>query len=141
MNQITFLTWITRYASQIVNNAHTFADLKPIAVHQMIIKLFWFKIIRYDYLTKELSETILLTLAKTNQLPRPNKFDSLAMKITGIFQHLAKYLFYYNSDIFILPSNWNYLKPYLRKVLDMHLPPVSDQFKLIAYRNGSLDYR
>lgn len=138
MNQITFLTWITRYASQIVNNAHTFADLKPIAVHQMIIKLFWFKIIRYDYLTKELSETILLTLAKTNQLPRPNKFDSLAMKITGIFQYLAKYLFYYNSDIFILPSNWNYLKPYLRKVLDMHLPPVSDQFKLIAYRNESL---
>lgn len=138
MNQITFLTWIIRYASQIINNAHVFADIKPISVHQMIIKLFWFKIIRYDYLTKELSETMLLTLVKANQLPRPSKFDSLALKITGIFQYLIKYLFYYNSDIFILPSNWNYLKPYLRKILDMHLPPVSDQFKLIAYRNESL---
>lgn len=138
MNQITFLTWIVRYISNIVNTATSFTDLKPIVIHQIVIKLFWFKIIRFDYLTKELSETMLLTLMKTNNLSKQSKFDTLAQKINNIFQYLIKYLFYYNSDIFILPSNWNYLKPYLRKVLDMNLAPVSDQFKLIAYRNESL---
>lgn len=138
MNQITFLTWIVRYLSRIVNNAHIFIDLKPLLIHHMIVKLFWFKIIRFDYLTKELSETMLLALVKTSQLPRQNKFDLSAQRISGILQYLIKYLFYYNSDIFILPSNWNYLKPYLKKVLDLHLAPVSEQFKLIAYRNESL---
>jgi hypothetical protein len=138
MNRITFLIWIVRYISHIVNISNTLIDLKPMLVYQYIIKLFWFKIIKFDYLTKELSESMLLFLAKSNQFSKGTRFDSLFQKVTGCFQYLIKYLFYYNSDIFILPSNWNYLKPYLKKVLDMNLPLVGDQFKLITYRNESL---
>ena len=138
MNRITYLTWIVRYTTHIVNNATSFEDLKTILAHQLIIKLFWFKIIKFDYLTKELSESMLLLLVKANQLSRKTKFEALATKINTIFQELIKYLFYFNSDIFILPGKWNTLKPYLRKVLDMDLAPVNDQFKLIAYRNESL---
>lgn len=138
MNRIIFLTWIVRFTSHIVTKASTFEDLRELLVHQSIIKLFWFKIIVHDYLTKELSESMLMILAKISQLSKGTKFDVLSQKITDSFQYLIKYLFYYNSDIFILPSNWSNLKPHLRKTLDMNLPPVYDQFNLISYRNETL---
>lgn len=145
MNRITFLTWIVRYTSNIVHNAHVFTDLKVLSAHQLIIKIFWFKIIKFDYLSKELGESMLLILLKINQFTRSSdnssnthKYNTIGLKLSNIFQYLIKYLFYYNSDTFILPSKWNLLKNYLKKVLDMNLTLVSDQFKLISYRNESL---
>lgn len=138
LNRLSLLTWIVKFTSQIVNKAVTFEDLRPLLLHYNVIKLFWFKILKFDYLTKELAVSMLLILAKLNQLGKSTKFESISYKLSTSFEYLIKYLFYYNSDIFILPSNWNSLKLWLKKTLDLNLPPVSDQFKLIAYRNETL---
>ena len=139
MNRTTFLTWIVRYTSSTVNKINSISDIRPLLIHHTIIKMFWFKIIKYDYLTKELSESMLLLLFHSSQFKKNTKFDSIVNRLVKIFQEMIKYLFYFNSDIFIIPNNWNRFKPFLRKLLDMDLPPVSEQFKLISYRNNSLN--
>lgn len=138
LNRLSFLTWIVNFTSHNLSSASCFEDLKHLIIHCNIIKLFWFKILKYDYLTKELSVSLLMILEKLEKLGKNTKFESLAKKLTRSFQTLIKFLFYYNSDTFILPSNWSNLKTWLQKSLDLNLAPVNDQFNLISYRNETL---
>lgn len=138
LNRLSFLTWVVSFTSHNLSSASRFEDFKHLTLHSNIIKLFWFKILKFDYLIKELSITLLSILQKLKNLGKNTKFELIAQKLSLSFQTLLKYLFYYNSDIFILPSHWDTLKPWLKQCLDLNLPIVNDQFKLISYRNETL---
>ncbi|VEU20684.1 DEKNAAC101623 [Brettanomyces naardenensis] len=140
LNQETFLSWMVQYLGRIAKKitSGSVLNFRTLSLHYLLIRLFWFRLIKVDYLSKELGENMLFVVAKLYELPRDPKFDAVAQKLSENFQYLVKYLFYYNSDNFIIPNNWYYLKPHLRRLLDMSMNAVSEQFKLITYRNESL---
>lgn len=139
INKVTFLTWIVRYLSKIVKDkSPTIHDMKLISIHYLYIQKFWFKIIKIDYLSKELGEAMLYAVIYMNDIPKNEKYDNMVNQFINKFHYLIRYLFYYNSDAFIIPSGWTKLKSQLRKILDVHIPLVVDQYNLIHYRNESL---
>ncbi|ODV83392.1 hypothetical protein CANARDRAFT_80728 [[Candida] arabinofermentans NRRL YB-2248] len=139
MNRETFLSWIVHYAGRLIHKDCTdLQGFKTLSVHYLFIKLFWFKIINVDYLSKELNENMLLAIAKLQEIPKVAKYEPLVNNLSSLFQTLIRYLFYYNSDTFIIPSCWSQLKGHLKKIIDMSNAQVSEQFKLITYRNESL---
>lgn len=139
INKVTFLTWIVRYLSKLVKDRElTIHDLKLVSVHYLFIQKFWFKIIKIDYLSKELSEAMLYLVIGMNEIPKNEKYDKLVTDFVAKFHYLIRYLFYYNSDAFIIPSGWTRLKFQLKKILDVQIPLVVGQYNLIHYRNESL---
>ncbi|QPG75259.1 hypothetical protein FOA43_002609 [Brettanomyces nanus] len=139
LNQETFLAWMVNYMGRITSKKElSIQDFRTLSLHYHIIRLFWFKLLKIDYLAKELGENMLLIVAKLYELPRNDKYDELVIKMSSQFQYLIKYLFYYNSDNFIIPNNWYYLRSHLKRLLDMNIGCVTEQFKLITYRNESL---
>ncbi|KAH3666943.1 hypothetical protein OGAPHI_003393 [Ogataea philodendri] len=123
LSRETFLGWITSYLDNLLKSE----SLNLIAVHYQFVRLFWFKMISVDYLSKDLGEKLLLAVSKV-QHP----------KLLRDFQLLVQYLFYYNSDAFIIPNSWSSLKSSLKALIDLSYPPISEQYKLILYRNESL---
>lgn len=139
INKVTFLTWIVRYLSKIVKDRTlTIQDLRLISVHYLFLQKFWFKIIKFDYLSKELGEAMLYLVIGMNEIPKNDKYDKLVTDFIGKFHYLIRYLFYYNSDAFIIPSGWTRLKLQLKKILDIQIPLVVEQYNLIHHRNESL---
>lgn len=148
INREAFLSWIVRYIDeaysgnnkkQPASSTEAILHFKTIALHMHLLRLFWFRLIEIDYISKQLAEALLRVLSElqnvTSTVPA---VDSLASRLGQNIQFLIKYLFYYNSDSFIIPGSWTGLKPYLRQTLDMNISVVSEQFKLITYRNESL---
>ncbi|GME67945.1 unnamed protein product [Ambrosiozyma monospora] len=74
----TFLSWVVSYFSKIVDKENvTVFDFKTLSIYHVILRLFWFKVISIDYLSKELSESLLLLIAKLQELPKNPKTDNL----------------------------------------------------------------
>ncbi|ESX03632.1 hypothetical protein KL918_004678 [Ogataea parapolymorpha] len=123
LSRETFLAWIVNYLDRLLRSDQH----KLVAVHFQFVRLFWSKLIAVDYISKELGEKLLRAVS-TVQQPR----------LLAEFRLLVQYLFYYNSDAFIIPNSWNALKSTLRAVIDLSYPPVCEQYRLIAYRNESM---
>lgn len=144
MNRNSFLLWIVRYISLTVHKDNVqLSDLQVMSIHFLLVKKFWYKIIKIDYLAKELSEAFLFLTWNIDRLLKnsPELSELQRTSYTALctkYQNLTCYLFYYNSDAFIIPSSWNIVKSQLKKVIDMNNTVVSDQYRLIACRNQSL---
>ncbi|CDK28278.1 unnamed protein product [Kuraishia capsulata CBS 1993] len=156
LNQETFLAWVVRSLGRFVNSSvetslstakTSLLDFKYLSTHVIFLRLFWFKIIKVDYLSKELAELLLRissaltdTIAATKSHPNTSRKDihEPANKLLSSINFFITYLFYYNSDSFIIPTTWVHLKSALKKVIDMNNTAISEQFKLVSYRNESL---
>lgn len=144
INNEVFLGWIVRFLKKISidsrdssqDSTTSSGDFKLVAVHLIFLKLFWFRIIKIDYLSKELSVTLLLIYSKLQDGKSLTK--DLNVKLSRSFKYLITYLFYYKSSSFIMSDHWTSLKPILRRVIDTSDPVILQQFDLITYRNESL---
>ncbi|GME95429.1 unnamed protein product [[Candida] boidinii] len=220
LHRESFLNWLIKYYNKLIKKieGNSIIEFKYLSVFLILIKLFWFKLIKFDYLSKELAELLLNSYSKlqdcqtklnsslklsnsntnnssnsspkkSNSSPSSNsastptptsitplstlpssssttgatatatinaatptpladtttninnkekKFDKLFNSLKTSLQFLIKFLFYYNSNSFILTNNWNQLKLVLRKLIDIKNPLVDEQFKIISLRNKSL---
>lgn len=136
-----FKNWINRFFKHCKNYE------LPLAL--TIIKLFWFDIMKTDYLIKELTETSLLWYQKISSLK--NVLDSKELTVTDLklnekiknkllqnFKDLIIKSFDQSIDNFILPNTWNQLKPTIKSILDLDDPHTLKNLNLISYRNESL---
>jgi len=137
-----FKNWINRF----FRNCKNFEI--PLAL--TIIKLFWSDLMKTDYLIKELTESLLLKYQQISNVK--NVLDSkdltvtdwklndkIKSKLLGSFKILIIESFNQSVDNFILPNNWNQLKPIIKSILDLDHDPIAlKNFNLISYRNESL---
>ena len=123
-----------------------------------LIKMFWNDILKFDYLSKELSELLLLNHFFINKLLLINNndkekndvtvviSDGLQSKILKLISDCIRYLFEYNCNIFIIPNHWTLIEQSLMKILLLDSKATSEkeqeeiqkQLELIKYRNESL---
>lgn len=103
-----------------------------------LIKIFWKDILKLDYLSKELSEALLLNhyyILKA-KLPLTLKNDTLKLISDQIV-----YLFKYNANVFIIPNSWLIVNRTLFRILHQNSEDqesIETQLDLIKYRNESL---
>ncbi|KAK6459296.1 subunit of activation mediator subcomplex of RNA polymerase II holoenzyme [Scheffersomyces xylosifermentans] len=123
-----------------------------------LIKVFWKDILKYDYLCKELSETLLLNhlfISKINsysfkqshtQNHRASLPESLRQNILDMIGDTVIYLFKFNTNVFIIPNYWILVSGVLFRILlendgmklEAEQEEISKQLELIKYRNESL---
>lgn len=122
-----------------------------------LIKVFWNDLIKVDYLSKELSELLLLNyffIERWSTSPTTSatyeKFglsDGLRFKILKLITDTVKYLFEFNCNIFIIPNYWMLIESSLVKILlnsfkeggsEKEHEQILKQLELIKYRNESL---
>lgn len=127
-----------------------------------LVKMFWKDILALDYLSKELSELLLINYYFIEKIPTYNMKPgshaskhnhisslslSLKLKILTNISDTVSYLFKYNTNVFIIPNYWILVNEILYKILlgDASIGGDSDeqkeirrQLKLIKYRNESL---
>ncbi|KAF6010290.1 hypothetical protein HII12_002997 [Brettanomyces bruxellensis] len=138
LNREVFLSWVVQFLGKLVKVKDDFtSNLWLVSIHYHAIRLYLFRILKIDYLSKELVENMLLVVAKIYETGYEDENEYIS-HLSDRFKYLVRFLFYYNSGNFIIPSNWSYLKPYLRKVLTQDMGVVKEQFNLITYRNESL---
>lgn len=140
LNQEAFLAWIIHHLASIATKASdtSLLSLRNLSLHYLVLRLFWFRILQVDYLSKELGESLLLVIEALTNVAVTQKDETLYNKLTANYKTLVRYLFYYNSDNFVLPLNWTHLNPHLKKALNMKISAVAAQFNLVTYRNESL---
>ena len=122
-----------------------------------LIKMFWNDILKFDYLSKELSELLLLNYFFINKLllfsvnnDNGNSTavipDGLQSKILKLISDCVRYLFEYNCNIFIIPNHWTLIEPSLMRILlldskaksEKEQEEIQKQLELVKYRNESL---
>ncbi|RCK67620.1 Mediator of RNA polymerase II transcription subunit 12 [Candida viswanathii] len=122
-----------------------------------LIKIFWNDLIKVDYLSKELSELLLLNYffidrwATSSSTPASyEKFalsDGLRFKLLKLISDTVKYLFELNCNIFIIPNYWMLIENSLVKIMlspsqkggsEKEHEEILKQLELIKYRNESL---
>ncbi|KAG2731837.1 hypothetical protein G9P44_005424 [Scheffersomyces stipitis] len=123
-----------------------------------LIKIFWNDILKFDYICKELSETLLLNylfISKINaysfkqshvQNHKASIPEPLRQKILDMIGDTITYLFKFNTNVFIIPNYWMLINGVLFTILlnknvtktEGELDEISKQFDLIKYRNESL---
>lgn len=124
-----------------------------------LIKIFWNDIIKFDYIAKELSESLLLNyhiiqtksrLRLNSSSTKPISVNELSSSLVGkilnmLLDHI-QYLFRYNANVFIMPNLWFILSDSLHDVLldssknasKEENEEIRRQLELVAYRNESL---
>lgn len=121
-----------------------------------IVKMFWKEIIHLDYLSKELSEQLLLNYFFIEKIPCNSKHAkrvgtnkvlnaSLKSKLLSITSESIKFLFKYNTFVFIIPNSWLLVKESLYNILldditinETEAKEIKNQLNLIKYRNESM---
>ncbi|KAL6451802.1 SRB8 Mediator of RNA polymerase II transcription subunit 12 [Candida maltosa Xu316] len=114
-----------------------------------LIKIFWNDLIKADYLSKELTESLLLNYFFTDKLSASMKTgvsENLRQKILKLITETIKYLFEFNCNVFIIPTYWILIEDSLVKILLQDTHNVSEaeqkelvkQLELVKYRNESL---
>ncbi|AOA60542.1 RNA polymerase II mediator complex subunit [Komagataella phaffii CBS 7435] len=150
LRQDKFLGWIVSFLRQCLVKLssgskeepdHVSQGLNLLTIHLVILRLFWFKILKSDHISKEASVVLLQLHAKLvdkSTLQSGNSPSTFIIELKENINFLIKYLFYYSPDAFIIPNYWHDLKHTLKKILDTSNNLVRTQFKLVTYRNESL---
>lgn len=127
-----------------------------------LVKMFWKDVLDLDYLSKELSELLLLNYYFIERIPTYNSKSSnyahkqnhtaalslnLKSKLLSNISDTVNYLFKHNTNVFIIPNYWILVNETLYKILLNDGPnnydseeqnEIRKQLKLIKYRNESL---
>lgn len=127
-----------------------------------LVKMFWKDILELDYLSKELSELLLLNYYFIERIPTYNTKSSnyshkqnhtaalsltLKLKLLSSISDTVNYLFKHNTNVFIIPNYWILVNETLYKILlsdvansydSEEQTEIRKQLKLIKYRNESL---
>ncbi|KAI5955313.1 SRB8 [Candida jiufengensis] len=114
-----------------------------------LIKMFWNDLIKIDFVAKELSESVLLSyffISKLTSYPQWEIPDDVKFNILKLLSDTTVYLFKYNTNMFVIPNNWQLTENSLTTILTESFSSISEaekekiqsQLELVRYRNESL---